>query len=156
MKRLFIVTAGLVFLVSAASFAQTTAPVAPRQGTTATAAQVQPAPPAMLRGWGPRFVDNDGDGVCDFYGWSGRGLAVSRGRGAGTAGTWGPRFVDRNADGICDYYPGVAGQARYFPGRGVVGGAQGGVAAGAQAVVPLGRGTGARGSGGRGGRRGIR
>lgn len=51
------------------------------------------------RGYGPGFVDEDGDGVCDYAG-TGRG----------------PGFVDEDGDGVCDHAgTGQAGQ--YFGGR---------------------------------------
>ena len=43
---------------------------------------------AAGNGFGAGFVDEDGDGVCDWYG-SGRGM------GAG--------FVDEDGDGVCDH-----------------------------------------------------
>jgi len=47
-------------------------------------------------GWGPAFVDEDGDGVCDYWarGWRGWG----RGMGQG------PAMVDEDGDGVCDYW----------------------------------------------------
>lgn len=40
-------------------------------------------------GWGPGYVDADGDGICDNRGTNGCG--------------WGPGYVDADGDGICDY-----------------------------------------------------
>ncbi len=70
---------------------------------------------------GPRFVDADGDGICDNAGTNGKGLGNGKGfvdadgdgvcdnkgtgqglrRGKGAKGT-GANFIDRNNDGICD------------------------------------------------------
>ena len=52
-----------------------------------------------MGGRGLGFVDEDGGGVCDYYG-TGRGA----GRGLG--------FVDEDGDGVCDYY-GTGRCARY-------------------------------------------
>lgn len=55
----------------------------------------------MMNGYGygpgPNFVDEDGDGICDYCGTGRMG-----GYGPGTNGA-GPNFVDENGDGICDY-----------------------------------------------------
>ena len=47
------------------------------------------------RGQSVGFVDEDGDGVCDNFGF-GRGSGQRRGQGAG--------FVDEDGDGVCDYF----------------------------------------------------
>jgi len=48
--------------------------------------------------WGPNFVDEDGDGVCDYWteGRRGYGNGYRRGQGQG------PAFVDEDGDGVCD------------------------------------------------------
>jgi len=85
-------------------------------------AQVVTPPPAQQpltaqqRLWGPRFVDNNGDGICDLYGVGGRGM----GRGRAAGGGWGPAFIDNNGDGICDNYP--QGGVGYGRGRAAGGG----------------------------------
>ena len=55
------------------------------------------------------FVDEDGDGVCDYYAEGGKGL----GSGRGTHGS----FVDEDGDGICDYH--VEGGEGHGPGKGL-------------------------------------
>ena len=52
-------------------------------------------PNGLGRGQSVGFVDEDGDGVCDNFGF-GRGSGQRRGQGAG--------FVDEDGDGVCDYY----------------------------------------------------
>lgn len=88
-------------------------------------AQAQPQRPtvqqpaaAQQRQWGPRFVDANGDGICDYYGQGGRGM----GRGRAAGGGWGSAFVDATGDGICDNYRrGGAGYGRgWGRGRGAV------------------------------------
>lgn len=64
---LFIVPIVLIGAVAGAALAQEAAP-----------AQVPSSTPAQ--GWGPRFVDADGDGLCDNLG-QGRGAGRGRGRG---------------------------------------------------------------------------
>jgi len=77
---------------------------------------VQQQQPTQQRMWGPRFVDANGDGICDFYGQGGRGM----GRGRAAGGGWGPAFVDANGDGMCDNYP--QGGVGYGRGRAAGGG----------------------------------
>ena len=48
----------------------------------------------------PGFVDADGDGVCDNLGGCGRGRG---GRGCGGCGCGGMNFVDSDGDGVCDH-----------------------------------------------------
>jgi hypothetical protein len=79
---------GFCVLVSEVGWAQVATPPTPQQE--------QQTP--QQRFWGPRFVDANGDGICDNLGQGGRG--TGRGRAAG--GGWGPAFVDANGDGICD------------------------------------------------------
>lgn len=55
----------------------------------------EPVVSGFGRGQGVGFVDEDGDGVCDNFGF-GRGFGRGRGQGAG--------FVDEDGDGVCDYY----------------------------------------------------
>ena len=52
-------------------------------------------PNGLGRGQNVGFVDEDGDGVCDYYG-IGRGNGQGRGNRAG--------FVDEDGDGVCDYF----------------------------------------------------
>ncbi len=69
---------------------------------------------APIDGWGPRFVDPDGDGECDYLGdglpWRGYGEGYGQGRGMGQ----GPAMVDEDGDGVCDYWA----QGRRGRGRG--------------------------------------
>ena len=55
----------------------------------------EPVVSGFGRGQGVGFVDEDGDGVCDYYG-TGRGSSQGCGQGAG--------FVDEDGDGVCDYF----------------------------------------------------
>jgi hypothetical protein len=147
MNRLLLATTGALLLFAGTAFAQAAVqqqPV-PRPGQQAvTPAPQAPAGQGIARAWGPRFVDNDGDGVCDFFGWQGRGMGRNR-----AAATWGPRFVDRDGDGVCDFYPGGAGQPRLAARPGLAAGAGFGAGAGAAAMM----GRGGRGAGRGGGRR---
>jgi len=55
-------------------------------------------------GFRANFVDNDGDGVCDYQGNAGRGHMGAKGkRGNGGHGNRACRFVDADGDGICDF-----------------------------------------------------
>jgi hypothetical protein len=100
MKRIAILGSlilGFCFLVGEVAWAQVTPPP--------TRQQAQQTPQQRL--WGPRFVDANGDGICDLYGQGGRGMgrgqaAGGMGRGRAAGGGWGPAFVDANGDGICD------------------------------------------------------
>ncbi len=56
---------------------------------------------AVLEGWGPAFLDEDGDGVCDYWPQGRRGRGGGWGRGQGQ----GPAMVDEDGDGVCDYWP---------------------------------------------------
>ena len=73
-------------------------------------------------GYGPGFVDQNGDGVCDnFVDENGDGVCDNAGTGGRGAG-----FVDQDGDGVCDH-AGVGGHgqgrrggmARGAMGRGV-------------------------------------
>lgn len=56
-------------------------------------------------GYGPGFVDADGDGVCDKRQRQGSGRGNRRGRGQGRgANGYGPGFIDADGDGICDNF----------------------------------------------------
>ena len=50
---------------------------------------------------GPRFVDADGDGVCDN---NRKGKRGRRHNGQGGQGGQGKNFVDKDGDGVCDNY----------------------------------------------------
>ncbi len=50
---------------------------------------------------GDNFVDNDGDGVCDYAGNGQMGRRGMAGQGQGTG--MGAGFVDNDGDGVCDY-----------------------------------------------------
>ena len=54
-------------------------------------------------GQGTGFADEDGDGVCDYFG-TGRGNGQRRGQGFG--------FVDEDGDGVCDYFGTGRGSGR--------------------------------------------
>jgi hypothetical protein len=55
-------------------------------------------------GYGPGFVDQNGDGVCDnFVDENGDGVCDNAGAGTST-GRHGPGFVDQNGDGVCDNF----------------------------------------------------
>lgn len=123
--------------------------------------------------FGPRFVDEDGDGVCDLCGGAdldgdgvcdncpygglrpqdGTGRRAGNRAGKGT-GQNGPRFVDADGDGVCDHY--AAGGARPQDGTGRRAGNRAGKGAGQGAGNRAGKGAGkgaGRGAGrGRGGR----
>ncbi len=61
-------------------------------------------------GTATNFVDNDGDGVCDYQGKGGRRFMGSKGnRGFGARGNGAGRFVDKDGDGVCDF-SGTRGQ----------------------------------------------
>lgn len=49
---------------------------------------------------GQRFIDADGDGVCDNY----NGTQPGGGKGYGNGAGQGAGFVDADGDGICDNY----------------------------------------------------
>ncbi|RMD47865.1 MAG: hypothetical protein D6835_06935 [Candidatus Thermofonsia bacterium] len=51
--------------------------------------------------YGPNFVDEDGDGVCDVCGGVPQGDMYGNGRRFGAAGQH-PNFVDEDGDGVCD------------------------------------------------------
>ncbi|GAB4281314.1 MAG: hypothetical protein Kow0080_34780 [Candidatus Promineifilaceae bacterium] len=51
--------------------------------------------------YGPNFVDEDGDGVCDVCGGVPQGGMYGNGRRYGAAGGQ-PNFVDEDGDGVCD------------------------------------------------------
>jgi hypothetical protein len=72
--------------------------------------------------WGPAFVDEDGDGVCDRFQdgtWQGR---MGRGGGWGRGLGPGPAFVDEDGDGVCDRFQQGAGMGRRGRGNGWRGG----------------------------------
>lgn len=115
--------------------------------------------------FGPRFVDEDGDGVCDLCGGEdldgdgvcdncpyggerpqdGTGRRAGNRAGKGT-GQGGPRFVDADGDGVCDHY--AAGGNRPQDGTGRRAGQGGGKGTGQGQGKGSGRGAG-RGRGGR-------
>ncbi len=82
----------------------------------AAPAAEQTIPASSVAGpWGPAFVDENGDGICDRYQdgtWQGR-----RGRGYGPG--MGPAFVDEDGDGVCDYYQDGAWQGGRGRGNGL-------------------------------------
>jgi hypothetical protein len=132
MAKMLAGAVGLVLAFSCAAFAQQ-APAArqqtnPQVGQQQQSAQPQAVPQSPAGSWGPRFIDSDGDGVCDY--WFGRG-GGRRAANRSVTG-WGQRFVDQNGDGVCDNFPG--------PGRAVQG----------PAVAGQGAGTVGRSGGGRG------
>ena len=91
MKYLKMITLGAIMALAAEAAPQT----APSQTD-------EQAPVAF----GPNFIDEDGDGVCDNY------ASCPGRRGQGYA----PNFIDRDGDGVCDNYPTRA----QFQGRGYV------------------------------------
>lgn len=54
-------------------------------------------------GLGRNFVDENSDGVCDFYG-SGRNFVDENDDGICDFYGSGHNFVDENGDGVCDFY----------------------------------------------------
>ncbi len=88
------------------------------------AAPVQDAPAVQADAWGPNFVDEDEDGVCDRYqdgtqqGRMGRGNGWGRRNGMGHGRGGGPAFVDADGDGVCDRYQDGTWQGRRGRGNG--------------------------------------
>ncbi len=71
--------------------------------------------------FGPGFVDEDGDGVCDHAGEDGYGPGFVDEDGDGVCdhageGGYGPGFVDEDGDGVCDH-AGSGGQNGHRGGR---------------------------------------
>ena len=59
---------------------------------------------AFAADWGPGFIDEDGDGICDNYG------VYCRGGAPGFGCSRGRFFIDLDGDGICDNYISVVGR----------------------------------------------
>ncbi len=69
---------------------------------------------AAAPGYGPNYVDTDGDGICDYAGNACRNICadyqgVLGCRGAGQNCGWneikyGRNYVDTNGNGICDHF----------------------------------------------------
>ena len=82
------------------------------------------APTVQADAWGPNFVDEDDDGVCDRYqdgaqqGRMGRGNRWGRGNGMGYGRGMGPAYVDEDGDGVCDRYQDGTRQGRRGRGNG--------------------------------------
>jgi hypothetical protein len=106
MRHIMILTLGAIVALAAGAIAQTA-------GTTDKDPQASEQARVQAQNLGPGFVDNDGNGICDYYEagtpGQGRGYGARAGRGAGV----GPGFVDNDNDGICDYFQaGTPGQGR--------------------------------------------
>jgi hypothetical protein len=104
MRHFTVWTLGAILALAAGTLAQTA-------GTTEEDPQAREQARIPVQNLGPGFVDNDGNGICDYFeaGTPGQGRGFGARAGAGA----GPGFVDNDNDGICDYYQaGTPGQGR--------------------------------------------
>ncbi len=81
-----VAAAALSFFAVSKTFAEDPVPVTSQSTTTSQ---------------GTKFVDKDGDGLCDNFGTANQCTAKGQGKGCQGAGC-GKGFVDANKDGLCD------------------------------------------------------
>ena len=111
-----------LIIISATLATLGVAGLAMAQDADGDATRSQDSSAAPVGPWGPAFVDEDGDGVCDRLQdgtWRGR---MGRGSGGGLGLGLGPSFVDADGDGVCDRYQQGAGMGRRGRGNGRRGG----------------------------------